>query len=110
MTPAREIFSDESVLADALARAGVALTPEEALKIQKRLGRPPSMAELFVFDIEWSEHCSYKSSRSLLKKYLPTTGKNVIQGPEEDAGIVFFTEHEGRRYGIVIAHESHNHP
>ncbi|MBN2327495.1 MAG: phosphoribosylformylglycinamidine synthase, partial [Candidatus Omnitrophica bacterium] len=110
VTPASEIFADESSLADALAHAGIALTPDEALKIKERLGRLPSMAEIFVFDIEWSEHCSYKSSKSLLKKYLPTTGKNVIQGPEEDAGIVFFTEHEGHRYGIVIAHESHNHP
>ncbi len=110
VTPASEIYANESGLAQALARAGIALTPEEALKIKTRLGRIPSMAELFVFDIEWSEHCSYKSSKSLLKKYLPTSGHYVIQGPEEDAGIVFFTEYRGDRYGIVFAHESHNHP
>ena len=110
VTPASDIYADESKLAEALARAGIALTPDEALKIKERLGRIPSMAEIFVFDIEWSEHCSYKSSKALLKKYLPVSGRNVIQGPEEDAGIVFFTDYEGRRYGIVIAHESHNHP
>lgn len=110
LTPASEIFANESGLAEALARAGLALKPEEALRIKERLGRIPSMAELFVFDIEWSEHCSYKSSKSLLKKYLPVSGRNVIQGPEEDAGIVFFTEYKGHRYGIVFAHESHNHP
>ena len=70
----------------------------------------PTLAELFVLDIGWSEHCSYKRSRQLLKDYLPTSSRHVIQGPEEDAGIVFFTEREGHRYGIVFAHESHNHP
>ncbi len=104
------IYADETKMADALKKAGVSLTPDEALKIKDRLGRIPSCAELFVFDIEWSEHCSYKSSKHLLKKYLPISSKNVIQGPEEDAGIVYFTDFEGRRYGIVIAHESHNHP
>ncbi len=107
---ANPIYADESRLAESLRRAGLALTPDEALQIKNRLGRVPTLAELFVFDIEWSEHCSYKSSKHLLKKYLPVTGRQVIQGPEEDAGIVFFTEHHGHRYGLVIAHESHNHP
>ena len=105
---ANQIYADESRLSESLRRAGLALTPDEALKIKHRLGRAPTMAELFVFDIEWSEHCSYKSSKHLLKKYLPVTGRQVIQGPEEDAGIVFFAEHQGHRYGLVIAHESHD--
>ncbi len=105
-----ETYSDPSLLADSLKRYGISLKPEEAQSIQQRLGRAPTLAELFIFDIEWSEHCSYKSSKHLLKKYLPTTGKNVIQGPEEDAGIIYFTTLNGQRYGIVIAHESHNHP
>ena len=50
-----------------------------------------------------------KSSKDILK-LLPTDGSNIIQGPKEDAGIVFFTEFKGERYGIVIGHESHNHP
>ena len=103
-------FSDSVTLAQTLRQVGLSLTPDEARKIRDRIGRDPTLAELFVFDIEWSEHCSYKSSRHLLKKYLPTTGPHVIQGPEEDAGIVYFTTHRGHRYGIVFAHESHNHP
>ncbi len=103
-------FSDDSSLAKALRDAGLALKPGEARKIAERLGRNPSLAELFVFDIEWSEHCSYKSSKPLLKKYLPTSGPMVIQGPEEDAGILELGTFNGKRWGIVIAHESHNHP
>ncbi len=105
-----DTYSNPDTLLKTLRKNGLSLTPDEARKICERIGRAPTWAELFVFDIEWSEHCSYKSSKALLKTYLPTSGSAVIQGPEEDAGIVFFTEHEGRRYGIVIAHESHNHP
>ncbi len=109
-TLSSELFLDPQKLSRELSSLGIALTPEEAISIKERLGRVPTLAELFVFDIEWSEHCSYKSSKHLLKKYLPVSGRFVIQGPEEDAGIVEFTSHEGHRYGIVIAHESHNHP
>ncbi|MFH1845338.1 MAG: phosphoribosylformylglycinamidine synthase subunit PurL, partial [bacterium] len=66
--------------------------------------------ELTLFDTMWSEHCSYKSSRPVLKEFLPTEASNVVVGPVEDAGIVDFGEVNGVRYGIVIAHESHNHP
>lgn len=107
---AAEIYADPQRLAAELKRLGLALTPEEAAAIKERIGRPPSVAELFVFDIEWSEHCSYKSSKHLLKRYLPTTGRHVMLGPEEDAGIVEFATVDGHRYGIVFAHESHNHP
>ena len=105
-----EIFADKTRLLETLRKCRLALTADEAVKIKDRIGRIPSMAELFVFDIEWSEHCSYKSSKHLLKKYLPVTGRFVIQGPEEDAGIVEFATIDGKRYGIVFAHESHNHP
>lgn len=103
-------FNNPRNLSETLSKLGIALTPDEALKIKERIGRIPTLAELFVFDIEWSEHCSYKSSKRLLKQYLPTKGQHVIQGPEEDAGIVYLTTLNGHRYGIVIAHESHNHP
>jgi phosphoribosylformylglycinamidine synthase len=93
-----------------LAGLGIHLSPDEARSLIKLLGREPTLAEAHLFNIMWSEHCSYKSSRALLQKYLPTDGPNVIQGPAEDAGIVEFTVHEGVRYGIVFAHESHNHP
>ena len=102
--------SNDEQLAKFMADNGVGLTVGEARQIADLLGRDPTLVEMHIFNSEWSEHCSYKSSRSTLKEFLHTTGPNVILGPEEDAGIVFFAEHEGKRYGIVVAHESHNHP
>ncbi len=102
-------MDDEQLQAE-LDQHGVVLTPYEVRRIVELIGRDPTLCELHIFNVEWSEHCSYKSSKSTLQEFLPTDAPNVIQGPEEDAGIVFFAEHEGRRYGIVIAHESHNHP
>ena len=90
-------------------RIGVALSPDEIRTIVAHLGRIPSDTELFAFDAQWSEHCSYKSSRRHLRK-LPTEGPTVMQGPAEDAGILHLGEWNGERYGVVIAHESHNHP
>jgi phosphoribosylformylglycinamidine synthase II len=87
----------------------VALRSDELSRIEERLGRPPSVVELHAFDAQWSEHCSYKSSRHHLKK-LPTTGASVVLGPGEDAGILRLGEHGGERYALVVAHESHNHP
>ncbi len=89
--------------------AGVALRADELARIRERLGREPSTVELHAFDAQWSEHCSYKSSRHQLKR-LPTTGTLVVLGPAEDSGILHLGEYNGERYGIVIAHESHNHP
>ena len=89
--------------------AGVALRSDELTRIRERLGREPSAVELHAFDAQWSEHCSYKSSRHLLKR-LPTSGTCVVLGPAEDSGILHLGEWNGERYGIVIAHESHNHP
>ncbi|HKE35926.1 MAG TPA: AIR synthase related protein, partial [Candidatus Baltobacteraceae bacterium] len=91
------------------AAANVALRKDELERIARRLGREPSVVELHAFDAQWSEHCSYKSSRHHLKK-LPTSGPDVILGPAEDSGILYLGEHDGERYGVVIAHESHNHP
>ncbi|HEY4440539.1 MAG TPA: phosphoribosylformylglycinamidine synthase subunit PurL [Candidatus Elarobacter sp.] len=90
-------------------RLGVALSDEEIGRIADHLGRIPTATELFAFDAQWSEHCSYKSSREHLKK-LPTQGPTVLLGVGEDAGIVRLGEWEGETYGIVVAHESHNHP
>ncbi|HEX3343187.1 MAG TPA: phosphoribosylformylglycinamidine synthase subunit PurL, partial [Polyangiaceae bacterium] len=69
------------------------------------LERPPSYAELGVFSVMWSEHCSYKSSRMHLRR-LPTKGKRVIQGPGENAGVVDI----GDGFAAVFKMESHNHP
>lgn len=102
--------STDEQLAKFMADHSVGLTVDEARQIADFLGRDPTLVEMYIFNSEWSEHCSYKSSRSTLKEFMYTTGPNVILGPEEDAGIVFFTEKDGKRYGIVMAHESHNHP
>ncbi|MHB8995469.1 MAG: phosphoribosylformylglycinamidine synthase subunit PurL [Armatimonadota bacterium] len=102
-------MTDEQ-LAKFMADNGVGLTVGEARQIADFLGRDPTLVEMHIFNSEWSEHCSYKSSRSTLKEFLHTDGPNVILGPQEDAGIVHFTWQDGKRYGIVVAHESHNHP
>ena len=87
----------------------VNLRDEELQRIAERLGRDPSVVELHAFDAAWSEHCSYKSSRRFLKN-LPTSGARVVLGPGEDAGILHLGTDDGERYGIVVAHESHNPP
>ena len=81
------------------------LTPEEFARIQKILGRDPNLTELGIFSVMWSEHCSYKSSKVHLKR-LPTRGKQVLQGPGENAGVVDI----GDGWCAVFKIESHNHP
>lgn len=90
-------------------RANLALSHDELERIARRLGREPTVVEQHAFDAQWSEHCSYKSSRRHLSK-LPSSGSRVVLGPGEDAGIVHLGEHAGVRYAVVAAHESHNHP
>jgi phosphoribosylformylglycinamidine synthase len=101
-------LSDEE-LKRAAGQTGLALRVDELRRIAERLGRDPTIVEVHAFDAQWSEHCSYKSSRHLLRK-LPTDGPTVMQGPAEDAGILHLGEWNGDTYGVVIAHESHNHP
>jgi phosphoribosylformylglycinamidine synthase len=81
------------------------LTREEYQRILDIMGRPPTITELGIFSVMWSEHCSYKSSRVHLKT-LPTTGKRVLQGPGENAGAVDI----GDGLAAVFKIESHNHP
>ena len=78
---------------------------EEYKQIQKLLKRDPNLLELGIFSAMWNEHCSYKSSRIHLKK-LPTKGKQVIQGPGENAGVIDIGDNDA----IVFKIESHNHP
>jgi phosphoribosylformylglycinamidine synthase subunit PurL len=96
-------------LVDERLRASLALRDDELTRIAQELGREPSVVELHAFDAQWSEHCSYKSSRHHLKS-LPTSGADVVIGPGEDSGVLHLGEHDGERYAIVVAHESHNHP
>ncbi len=82
------------------------LTPEEYEKIKQLLGqREPTLTELGIFSVMWSEHCSYKSSRVHLKR-LPTRSKLVLQGPGENAGIIDI----GDGWACAFKIESHNHP
>src|SRR6267154_365887 len=82
------------------------LTPDEYEKIKQLLGgREPTLTELGIFSVMWSEHCSYKSSRVHLKR-LPTRSKLVLQGPGENAGIIDI----GDGWACAFKIESHNHP
>ncbi len=92
-----------AVTTDLVAQHG--LTSEEYDRIKGILGREPTITELGIFSVMWSEHCSYKSSRVHLKR-LPTTGPQVLQGPGENAGVVDV----GEGYAAVFKIESHNHP
>ena len=82
------------------------LTPDEYQKIKQLLGgREPTLTELGIFSVMWSEHCSYKSSRVHLKR-LPTRSRLVVQGPGENAGIIDI----GDGWACAFKIESHNHP
>ena len=81
------------------------LKKDEYEKICELLKRTPNITELGIFSAMWNEHCSYKSSRFHLKN-LPTKGKNVIQGPGENAGVIDIGDNDA----IVFKIESHNHP
>ncbi len=78
---------------------------EEYESIKKLLKREPNLLELGIFSAMWNEHCSYKSSKIHLKK-LPTKGRQVIQGPGENAGVIDIGDEDA----IVFKIESHNHP
>ena len=81
------------------------LTDEEYGRIEALLGRAPTFAELGVFSALWSEHCSYKHSRPILRT-LPTAGPQVIQGPGENAGVLRLPD----GWAVAFKIESHNHP
>src|SRR5215468_4811733 len=91
------------VTPDVVASHGI--TSDEYQRIHQILGRAPTYTELGIFSVMWSEHCSYKSSRVHLRN-LPTSGRRVIQGPGENAGVVDI----GDGQAVVFKMESHNHP
>ena len=98
-----------------MARKSSEITPEIVAEhglseseyeiILDRLGREPNLNELGIFSVMWSEHCSYKSSRRYLAKFL-TKGDRVIQGPGENAGVIDIDDGDA----IIFKMESHNHP
>ena len=81
------------------------LTTEEYERITAMLGRTPTFPELGIFSALWSEHCSYKHSRPILKTF-PTTGAQVVQGPGENAGVLRLPG----GWAVAFKIESHNHP
>ncbi|WP_214837143.1 phosphoribosylformylglycinamidine synthase subunit PurL [Exiguobacterium sp. s36] len=85
--------------------ATMGLTDEEYALVVSLLGREPNYTEIGLFSVMWSEHCSYKNSKPVLRKF-PTTGKHVLQGPGEGAGIVDI----GDGQAVAFKIESHNHP
>jgi phosphoribosylformylglycinamidine synthase subunit PurL len=105
MTTASSAVVPESVIVtpELLSRHGI--TTEEYHRILAALGRAPSLTELGIYSVMWSEHCSYKSSRVHLKR-LPTKSDRVVQGPGENAGIIDV----GDGWACAFKIESHNHP
>ncbi|WP_144511931.1 phosphoribosylformylglycinamidine synthase subunit PurL [Bacillus sp. FJAT-22090] len=85
--------------------AQMGMSDEEFAMVEKILGRLPNYTETGLFSVMWSEHCSYKNSKPVLRKF-PTKGPQVLQGPGEGAGIVDI----GDGQAVVFKMESHNHP
>ncbi|TSI10577.1 phosphoribosylformylglycinamidine synthase subunit PurL [Lysinibacillus sp. BW-2-10] len=85
--------------------AGMGMSDEEFAMVENILGRLPNWTETGLFSVMWSEHCSYKNSKPVLRKF-PTKGPQVLQGPGEGAGIVDI----GDEQAVVFKMESHNHP
>ncbi|CAM5768582.1 phosphoribosylformylglycinamidine synthase subunit PurL [Labrys miyagiensis] len=97
------VHAEPAITPELIAQHG--LKPDEYQRILTLIGREPTFTELGIFSAMWNEHCSYKSSRLHLKK-LPVTGKCVIQGPGENAGVIDI----GDGLAAVFKMESHNHP
>jgi phosphoribosylformylglycinamidine synthase II len=108
-----QIPSQKTAVAEAPAPAAItpellvrhSITPDEFDLILAALGRVPSLTELGIYSVMWSEHCSYKSSKVHLKR-LPTKSDRVVQGPGENAGIIDV----GDGWACAFKIESHNHP
>jgi len=100
---AQDCPSPAAVTPELLAQHSI--TPDEYQRILDALGRVPSLTELGIYSVMWSEHCSYKSSKVHLKR-LPTKSDRVVQGPGENAGIIDV----GDGWACAFKIESHNHP
>jgi phosphoribosylformylglycinamidine synthase len=105
MTTASSAVTPEPVAITPELLAQHAITSDEYNRILSALGRVPSLTELGIYSVMWSEHCSYKSSRVHLKR-LPTKSDRVVQGPGENAGIIDV----GDGWACAFKIESHNHP
>src|SRR5664279_1640661 len=105
MTTASSAVVPDPVVVTPGLLAQHSITPDEYQRILTALGRAPSLTELGIYSVMWSEHCSYKSSRVHLKR-LPTKSDLVVQGPGENAGIIDV----GDGWACAFKIESHNHP
>ena len=103
-------LSDQEIKS-VLSEQNIPLSIEETRVVQNEfLNRPPTLTELVLFSIQGSEHSSYKSSKEHIKHFV-TDGPNVILGAKDDAGVVSLSvDNSGNKYGLVVSHESHNHP
>ena len=99
LEPTPEEIFQEKVYRD------LGLTKQEYERIIQLIGRKPNFLETGLFSVMWSEHCSYKTSKPVLKRF-PTKGERVLQGPGEGAGILDIGDHQA----VVFKIESHNHP
>ena len=99
LEPNPEMIKSERIYAE------MGLSDEEFAMVEKILGRLPNYTETGLFSVMWSEHCSYKNTKPVLKKF-PISGEKVLQGPGEGAGIVDI----GDNQAVVFKIESHNHP
>ncbi|MDQ6718330.1 MAG: phosphoribosylformylglycinamidine synthase subunit PurL [Gemmatimonadota bacterium] len=103
MTNVQPRPGDPNITPALVAEHGI--TPSEYKTIEEMLGRAPTFTELGIVSALWSEHCSYKHSRPLLKN-LPTKAPYVLQGPGENAGVIAL----GGGHALAFKIESHNHP
>ncbi|WP_010308603.1 phosphoribosylformylglycinamidine synthase subunit PurL [Kurthia senegalensis] len=99
LEPTSEQIKEQRIYAD------LGMSDSEFALVEEILGRLPNWTELGLFSVMWSEHCSYKNSKPVLRKF-PTEGPQVLQGPGEGAGIVDI----GDNQAVVFKMESHNHP
>jgi phosphoribosylformylglycinamidine synthase len=97
-------FPGERPVTDEVVREH-GLNEREYAEILSLLGRAPTLTELGIFSALWSEHCSYKHTKPILKTF-PTTGPNVVQGPGENAGVLRLPD----GWAVAFKIESHNHP
>ena len=97
--PTAEMIKEKGLYRD------MGLSDDEFQLVENILGRLPNWTETGLFSVMWSEHCSYKNSKVLLKKF-PITGERVLQGPGEGAGIIDINDEQA----VVFKIESHNHP
>lgn len=99
LEPSKEQIKEEKLYQQ------MGVSDDEFAMIESILGRLPNYTEIGIFSVMWSEHCSYKNSKPILRKF-PTKGERVLQGPGEGAGIVDI----GDNQAVVFKIESHNHP